>query len=186
MRKNYFILSFMLVALHLVAFKGVAQQKTINMDFGPGGNGRTLLPGWNNINSPTSNVVVDLVDSDDNAVPLKFAITSPFNSDHNVAGLDAQNIGIPRTASGDSYFGNAHGAQHKGQTVVSVELTFSNLDLATSYSFTFFASRGSSPDNRETQYTVSGLNSGVGLLNVSNNVDKVATVSNIVPKAFFI
>lgn len=38
-------------------------------------------------------------------------------------------------------------------------------------------------DNRETVYTVTGLNSGSAILNATENVLNIASVSNIIPAA---
>ena len=51
------------------------------------------------------------------------------------------------------------------------------------YDFTFYASRMSVGDNRETGYTVTGANAGFAALNPSINEQEFVTVTGIEPDA---
>ena len=55
------------------------------------------------------------------------------------------------------------------------------LDPLLAYDFTFYASRMSVGDNRETGYTVTGANSVFAALNPSVNHDQFVTVTGIEP-----
>lgn len=54
---------------------------------------------------------------------------------------------------------------------------------ATSYDFTIFASRQGANDIRDALYTITGATSGSGVLDASNNVSEVVTISGIIPNA---
>jgi hypothetical protein len=87
-------------------------------------------------------------------------------------------------ATRDNLFGHSDNFNIGSPRPMAV-LDLSGLDGsgATSYTFTFFASRTGVSDNRETQYSIAGLNNGVGLLNAAANTSNVAVVSGIVPTA---
>lgn len=70
-----------------------------------------------------------------------------------------------------------------GTSSPSAELRFTGLGPDNTYDFVFFASRLDVGDNRETEYVVSGLNSGSALLDAANNTSDVATVLGIRPNA---
>ena len=60
-------------------------------------------------------------------------------------------------------------------------MSFTGLNPAQAYNFTFFGSRTGVTDNRETEYAVTGSNAGSALLNTSSNISNVAVVSGILP-----
>lgn len=60
---------------------------------------------------------------------------------------------------------------------------FTGLDTNSTYDFTIFASRQGATDNRETKYTVQGINTGGALLNTSNNVSQVVDIISMRPTA---
>ena len=62
-------------------------------------------------------------------------------------------------------------------------LILSGLDVTTTYTFSFFASRPGAGDNREALYTVTGDNTGTATLNATDNLSSVATVEGIIPKS---
>jgi hypothetical protein len=88
-------------------------------------------------------------------------------------------------ATRDSLFGHMN-PFNEGSTIRPLAtLTFSGLDGsgATSYDFTFFASRSGGTAIRETEYSVAGLNNGVAYLDAANNLSNVALVNGITPTA---
>lgn len=66
-------------------------------------------------------------------------------------------------------------------------VTLTGLNPLNTYDFTFMASRvgvgGTPPDIRETEYAVSGSNSGTAFLDATNNTSNVTTVLGIMPNA---
>jgi hypothetical protein len=93
------------------------------------------------------------------------------------------------TASADSWFGSINFAKYPNNASGALmpftdgRLVISNLNPAVKYNFTFFASRMVISDNRDTLYTVAGLNSGSDHLNPANNTSELATVADIFPTA---
>ncbi|WP_269540602.1 Ig-like domain-containing protein [Cerasicoccus fimbriatus] len=88
----------------------------------------------------------------------------------------------PSGATSDSLYGQNgtwSSFTDNGQAV----FIFSNLDPATSYSFTFYASRTSVSDNRETQYTLTGSSSRSVTLDAANNVSSTAQINDMQPNA---
>lgn len=88
-------------------------------------------------------------------------------------------------ATRDNLFGHMNPFNEGSTTRPLATLTFSGLDGsgATSYDFTFFASRMGGNAIRETEYSVAGSNNGVAYLDAANNVSNVALVSGITPTA---
>jgi lysophospholipase L1-like esterase len=86
---------------------------------------------------------------------------------------------FPQEATRDSLFGNTESFSGLADVFPSFKLT--GLDPLLTYDFTFYASRMSVGDNRETGYTITGSNSGFAALNPSVNVDKFVTVTGIEP-----
>ena len=88
-------------------------------------------------------------------------------------------------ATRDNLFGHMNPFNEGDITRPLATLTFSGLDGsgATSYDFTFFASRMGGTAVRETEYSVAGANSGVTYLDAANNVSNVALVNGITPTA---
>jgi hypothetical protein len=86
---------------------------------------------------------------------------------------------FPQEATRDSLFGNTESFSGLANVFPSFKLT--GLDSLLEYDFTFYASRMSVGDNRETGYTITGSNSGFGALNPVVNVEKVVMVTGIKP-----
>jgi hypothetical protein len=88
---------------------------------------------------------------------------------------------LPANATRDSLYGNTE--TFSGLANIFPRFKFVGLDPDARYDFTFYASRMSATDNRETGYTVTGLDTGFAALNVANNVTNVARVNGIRPTA---
>ncbi len=86
---------------------------------------------------------------------------------------------FPSDATRDSMFGNTEVFQNLSNVFPSFKLT--GLNPARQYSLTFYASRTSVGDNRETGYTVEGANTGFAALNAANNINNAAKVEGITP-----
>lgn len=107
------------------------------------------------------------------ASTYSFGVTDDFVS-ANSAGTQTPDASIefPSSATRDSYYVQ-DGANETGG------FTFSGLNTSMYYHFEIFGSRDGVGDNRETQYTATGANTGVGYLNVSNNTSDTALIQNI-------
>ena len=162
------------------------REVTLKFNFGPGyhsGARHNVLP-------PSSQNIPDAIDFD-TGLPtgVSLALTSPTGFNEAFTNFDGT---TSPTAPGSDFFDNVATATslfghdsnfNLDSPRMQVEMTLSGLEPNRLYDFTFFASRTGVSDNRETQYTVEGLNSGVGLLDPANNVDEIAQVSAIQPNA---
>lgn len=171
--------------LALASFNAPAQ--TYFIDFG-GANttGRGPIPNdpdnyWNNIGSSIGStdtgVLTNLVSSMSVTSTVNLAMVNRFNG---VNENGTQNsLTYPLNATRDSMFGNTE--TFSGLANIFPRFKLTGLDANTTYSFTFYASRTGVGDIRETEYTVTGGNSGVGALDASNNIDETVTVADITP-----
>ena len=152
---------------------------TVLIDFGPA-SGKSELP-WNNINfTDSSGVIVPLFDSQVKATPFGFRVIDDF-AGFNTGGVQTPDpsLGIPSTASSDSYYGNTVVLSGALEPTGGIQL--SGLDPLLSYSIVIYGSRVAS-DNRETSYTLVGASTVSGVLNPSNNTSEVLGL-DIVPRA---
>ncbi|MFC6999142.1 T9SS type A sorting domain-containing protein [Rufibacter roseus] len=180
MKHNYLKSCLLFVGLNLMAFAGFSQsdRTIINIDFGPD-NQMSAAP-WNNVTNAKTGSVADLLNSEGQPTGLTITVTDPFNS-WNLNGVTADDtLGIPYSASRESFYGNV--GLFNGGEFPFASVTLSNLDVTKAYSFAFFASRADVNDNRETLYTVEGHTTETATLNATRNVSRMARVSNIKPK----
>ncbi len=173
-----------LIALSIIS----VQAQNYLIDFG-GANRTVLGPApnndpnnyWNNLDntigsSPTG-VLSNLISTLNSTSSISILMTSRFNG-ANENGTQ-NSTSYPMNATRDSLYGNTEVWSGLGNVFPSFKLV--GLDAATTYNFTFFGSRTSATDNRETGYTVTGGNSGFAALDASNNEDQTVTVSGITP-----
>lgn len=167
------------------AFAGSVQAATFLIDFGsPKPEFVTASSGWNNVNPATTSI--SLVEATGQPSPVRLTIDSPFNtsgqgntSGTTTPGGGAQNYAA--TATRDSLFGNV--ALFGGQVKRSPVITFSGLDPAQLYTFTFFASRTGNPvHDRSTDYVITnGAVTDVKSLNAQDNHLNVAVSEPMPP-----
>ncbi len=141
--------------------------------------GNNLSPApWNNVEDPVAGSIENLMNINNDQTGYYITITDDFNN-INTGGTQSPSdaIGIPPTASGDSFFGNV--AEFGGQTQPTAGLEIGNLDPSTSYQLSIFASREAT-DNREAQYIVTGNSIDTVYLDAASNTDQIA-VSNMLP-----
>lgn len=162
--------------------------RSVLVDFGatatPTGSG--ALPddpanAWNNVTldigtSPTGQLS-GLLATDGTGTPYVLSILTPF-AGANDAGA-AEIPLYPGRASRDSLFGNTE--EFQGQANVFPSFKVTDLKRDASYHFTFFASRTGVADNRETLYTVVGETTLTATLDAANNMDRLATVADVIP-----
>lgn len=175
-------------ALSVILFGATADAQTMRFDFGNTGQ-QTLLPGWNNVIYPNPDPAPPLlavVDSNDDLVPgVTLVVTEQFF----ITGVPSQ-LGteapagdaalFPVAATDDYFFG--HTGPFAGSADASnaaVKLT--GLDPNLIYDFTLFSSRTGVNDNRDTAFTVTGLNSDSGVINTANNDTQVLKLLGIAP-----
>ncbi len=159
-------------------------------DFGSATAGTTNGPApndsqnhWNNITeaigcSPTGNLQ-GLTSATGQSTDAGFITLNPFNGVNENGSTSS--TALPSNATRDSLYGNTELFNTRSNIFPGFKLT--SLNPARTYSFTFYASRTSAADNRETRYSVMGLNSGAVALNPANNVDETAVVAAITPDA---
>ncbi len=151
----------------------LAQNDTILVDFG-----NVMSPSpWNNVGNPNTGSVDNLLNSYGAQTGISIAVVDSFNN-INLDGTQTPDpsLGIPNTASGDSFFGNVVLFGNQEQPTGAVE--FSNLNVEAIYDFTIFCSRIAT-DNRETQFLIEGATSDVAYLDAASNTDMVANLSSM-------
>ena len=156
----------------------------ILIDFGSSSE-QTTDPGWNNViqrgDTNTASVLYEnLVDSSDVATVIDLIMTN-WTIDVNTGGTTAGAFDYPGSATRDSCYiaTPAWNIGHFGTGTSYVY--FTSLNPAKLYSFTFFASRMGTTENRETEYVLEGQSTEVGYLNPSGNTDQRVTVSALNP-----
>lgn len=144
---------------------------TVLVDFG---DNLSPLP-WNNIADPVGGTIEGLMNAKGNPTPYAITINDAFNNINRAGAMNPDSaLGMPPTATGDSFFGNF--TDFGGQVQPTGAFVISNLDPSLTYSFEIFGSRDAI-DNRETKYEISGAGRDSAFLNTSSNVDKLALLS---------
>jgi lysophospholipase L1-like esterase len=136
---------------------------------------------WNNVTQGVgcsdTGRLASLVDVENVPTNIDLVMIRRFNG-ANTNGTLASTV-FPPDATRDSLFGNTESFSGLANVFPSFKLT--GLDPLLTYDFTFYASRMSVGDNRETGYTVAGASSGFAALSPSVNVDRFVTVTGIEP-----
>lgn len=134
----------------------------------------------NQLSTPSGGSISNLVDGNGQPSGISVSITEKFGG-INTGGTTSPpgSLGFTAPMTSASFFGNS--AAFNGSTFPVGQFQLKGLSLKNQYSFVLYASRMNSGDNRETQYTVTGANSGVALLNVANNISGAAVIHGIVP-----
>lgn len=164
-----------------------ANANTLLFDVGADGRPTTATSdpdnAWNNvttvIGSTDTGALTNLVLADGKATTINLQMVSRFNG-ANENGTEFSAI-YPLDATRDSLFGNTEA--FNGLQNVTPIFKLTGLNPTNQYDFTFYASRMNVGDNRETRYTVTGTTTTNVNLNVANNEEGVAVVSDIVPTA---
>lgn len=163
---------------------------TMLFDFGNTAQ-QTLTPGWNNVIYPDPDPAPPLFvvfDSNGDAVPgVTLEVVDQFfiNGPPSQLGSESPSgdaAGFPVSATDDYFFGHT-GAFAGGADNQTGGFKLTGLDAGTAYDFTFFSARTGVGDLRETAYSVTGANSGNGLLEAANNNSEVLNIGGILPDA---
>lgn len=134
---------------------------------------------YQNLGGTSSGVLARLVSSLNVTSFINLVMLSRFNGANENGTLNP--LFLPPNATRDSLFGNTEAFSGLANVFPSFKLT--GLDSAAKYNLTFYASRLSAGDNRETGYMVQGDNSGFTTLNPADNVTNSAMVVGITPTA---
>lgn len=163
----------------VAALAAAAQGQVIGIDFGDLNN--QTAGNYNNV-THLQEPVFNLVDTDGAGTGITLEVTDAFWPGSNTGGTSTPGgdaAFIPPSATADNLFGSL--VDFGGFTEPTGGVTFGGLDAtgSTLYDFMFFASRMNVVDVRETQYDVIGANSGMALLDASNNTDNVVWIRGI-------
>ena len=137
---------------------------------------------WNNLASEGTDdggVIFDLVTTKGVPTTISLQMIARFNG-ANENGTTTH-PSYPASATRDSLFGNTE--VFSGLENITPRFQLAGLDLAASYTLTFYASRTGVSDNRQTRYTVTGSAQRVVDLDVANNVTNAVQVISISPDA---
>ncbi len=138
---------------------------------------------WNNITTTIgmsgTAQATSLVTSSNQPSGIKLSMLSRF-ANVNENGTTAF-PSLPMNATRDSLYGNTE--LYSGASNVFPRFKLTGLDPTKRYSFEFYASRMGVTDQRETGYTLEGLNTGFAALEAANNVSNRARVFGIKPTA---
>ena len=177
----------------IIASAVVGRANTLYFDFGVTNTASLTAGNYNNVTypfTPGSTVspaaiagVTNAIDSLGSATTVTLTANLGAGST-NFVGMNTGGTAAPTgaaaafasTATSDFFYGS-------GSQVAALSMTGLDGSGNTSYTFTFFGSRSSVTDNRETKYQVVGATSGVGYLNTSTNTSIVCTITGIIPDA---
>ena len=137
---------------------------------------------WNNISSVSSTSRVELWDNKGNSTGIKISVSDPFGGINTIGETTTTTTwNMPESVSKDSFWGNT-GAAFEGKNITKAGFLVSSLNKKMKYTFTFFSSRASISDNRETKFTVTGKSQAEPVyLNASLNKTETTSVANMEP-----
>ncbi len=155
-------------------------------DFGAPGRPTTATSdpdnAWNNVTTVVgatdTGALTNLVLTDGTTTTVNLQMVSRFNG-ANENGTEFSTLAYPLDATRDSLFGNTELFGDLENITPIFKLT--GLKTTNQYDFIFYASRLGVGDNRETRYTVTGTTTTNVDLNIANNENEVAVVTDIIP-----
>lgn len=157
-----------------------AQQDTILIDFGDPMT--TSLTPWNNMSSAVSGTTIEyLINAKGVETSIGVSVYDSFGG-YNTGGTQTpdETLDYPISATRDSYYGCDVAWGTILEPTGGIEFTGLNPEIT--YTFNVFASRGSTSDNRETQYVFAGLVNDTLYLDPANNTGNTVSTS-LKPKA---
>lgn len=146
---------------------------TIMIDFGS----IVSTEPWNNFTSTEgSGEILYLKNSNNVYTSMACSIYDRFNNINlNGTTNPDPNLGLPSSATNDSYYGNI--AEWLGLVEPTAGMLFTGLDTSKQYTFEIFASRMGVSDNRETKYKFIGNITDSIYLNSANNEANQTTIT---------
>lgn len=171
-----------LIKLQYLTAASTYTNNALQVDFGSSTNQSS--GNWNNMtNALTTGSLSNLINKGGVTTNISLAVTDSFNyiNENGTTGA-GQSLGLPSTATADSFFGNT--VAFLGKTEPTGAIKYSNFDPNIDLSLTIYASRIDyvEIDNKETQYTIEGLTTEIVYLNAANNTNKSVS-KTIKPKA---
>ncbi|MEZ6191312.1 MAG: PEP-CTERM sorting domain-containing protein [Phycisphaerales bacterium] len=168
-----------------VSLSGLTQSagaETLLFDFGH--TNVQTNPGWNNV-IPATTTLFATFDSTNTLTSIGFEITDTFFQTGEPSQLGSEApagdaAAYPVSATDDYFFGHTTAFAGADPNPLGQFKLF-NLDPTKTYNFTFFASRQTVTDIRDSSYDITGGNSGSGVLDASNNNTEVLKINGIVP-----
>lgn len=153
----------------------------IFIDFGSNAASFVTPGNWNNVHDHQA-ANLPLIDDNGDNTGITLQVTDPFYNGFNTSGTTSVSSDaaiFPGTATSDNFFGHA---LDWSTTVANPKgvFTLSGLNPAHYYSFSIFASRTGSTDNREAKYSLETKTGAVSAsLDASNNTTNIANMMNV-------
>lgn len=144
----------------------------------------TIVSGWNTFSGFNTGAMADLKDTEGTATTLAISVTEKFTATNNSGEkVTTTDFNMPQAISSNAIYGIAKAAS--GAMTVKSALKLSGLNKDKVYNLCFYGSRAdaAATDNRETKYTVKGINEVVTRLNALNNKSNIACADAIKPDA---
>lgn len=148
---------------------GVGNRRFL-IDFGSP-DAQTFATGWNNVTSPATGTIVNLVESTGIASALSFEIVKDPSNGYgafNTAGSTQALLDYPVSALSDSHYGWGAGGTYR----------LSGLDDTKAYSLRIFGSRMSVGDSRKGAFAINGQQQ---FLEAANNTSQTILFTDLVP-----
>lgn len=161
----------------------ISNNGNIFVDFGS--TTATSSNNWNNV-TDTQAANTLLIDKDGASTGITLKITDPFYNGYNTNGTSSpagNAADLLATATQDNFFGHALDWSTTPANPLAV-IELSGLSPVKYYGFSFFGSRTGVSDNRETLFSVTGLNTTkTATLDAANNTSNVAIITDLIPTA---
>ncbi len=178
MRKYLYLLIMSLILASVTTLYA----SRILIDFGD--STRQTAGNWNNVtnlfNGGTPSMPVtysNLIDTNGASTQIDL-VMSNWYAGSNQGGVTTGAFDYAASATRDNAFIAREGW---GSATGTSFVYFTDLTPTKIYSFTIFASRVGVSDNRETEYVLTGQNSGSATLNTANNYDQRVSISSLQP-----
>ncbi|THH41171.1 GDSL-type esterase/lipase family protein [Neolewinella litorea] len=137
----------------------------------------SALP-WNNLPDFAGGSIASLTNSRSLPTSYSISVTDAFTGVNTAGTQDADpELGLPASATGDSFFGNT--GEFGGSTEPTGAVTLSGLRTDKEYTLTIFASRNGANDNREAAYVLEGESTETVYLDAANNESGVVRITQV-------
>ena len=150
----------------------------ININFSAWGDN---VPQWNDL-ALYYEITAGLkdVNGDDSGIIVKY--DNEFSSANSLgASVTHTPLDMPGDVSSTALYGYSEGDFYGQPHTDTVSIQFQHLNKSLAYDFSLFSSRQGSTDNFEVKYVFDGADTHSAVLDASNNTDKTAIVSNVLP-----
>lgn len=154
---------------------------TIHIDLGtkPASEGNYNCLGG--VNGPKTGTLDNMIDTNGNATGINFAVTDSFYGTKVWGAVADPSLGISETAAVDAFWGTVDGFGQDPNPTAAFSLF--GMDPTKQYVLTFFSSYDDTTENIETEFTITGANTSVLLLDAANNTSETVSTDPIHPDA---